>query len=161
MAAESPETGKSSILDRPAQRVLRVLLDTNVVLDWLLNRLPWADEAQPLWNARDSGRLIAYLPASALTDIFYIARRQVGTETALKSVDNCMALEIIPVERATIIRARTLPGGDFEDNVGMACAEAAHLDFIITRDVRDFQQSPVKAITPQDFASYLSMPPQE
>jgi hypothetical protein len=35
--------------------VLRVLLDTNVVLDWLLDRQPWADEAQSLWDARDSG----------------------------------------------------------------------------------------------------------
>ena len=61
----------------PAPRVLRVLLDTNVVLDWLLDRKPWSDDALPLWQARDTGRLITYISASAVTDIFYIARRQI------------------------------------------------------------------------------------
>jgi len=142
-------------LGAPIGRVVRVLLDTNVVLDWLLNRAPWADEALPLWQARDAGQLIAYLPASALTDIFYIARRQVGAMAALAGVDRCLALEIVPVEKATVLRARTLPGSDFEDNAGMACAEAARLDFIITRDPHDFQQSPVTAITPDDLLTYL------
>lgn len=68
-------------------RVLRVMLDTNVALDWLLDRTPWADEALPIWQARDSGRLMTYIPASVLTDIFYIARRQVGTVAALAGVD--------------------------------------------------------------------------
>ena len=130
----------------PAPSVLRVLLDTNVVLDWLLDRAPWADEAVPLWQARDAGKLLAYVPASVLTDIFYIARRQVGTAAALAGVDRSLALEVLPVDKPTLLRARSLPGSDFEDNVGMACAEAEHLDFIITRNTEDFQHSPVKAI---------------
>ncbi len=142
----------------PTRRVLRVLLDTNIVLDWLLDRAPWADEAAPLWQARDIGHVIAYLPASALTDIFYIARRQVGAAAALAGVDRCLALEIVPVEKTTVLRARTLLGSDFEDNVGMACAEAARLDFIITRDPNDFRHSPVTAIAPPDLRTYLPTP---
>lgn len=57
---------------------LRVLLDTNVALDWLLDRKPWADAAQPFWDARDADQIACYMPASALTDVFYIARRQIG-----------------------------------------------------------------------------------
>lgn len=128
--------------------IVRVLLDTNVVLDWLLDRAPWADEALPLWQARDTGRLIAYIPASVLTDIFYIARRHVGTIAALASVDQTLALEVIAVDKAILLRARALPGNDFEDNVVMACAEAERVDFIITRNTDDFQHSPVRAIEP-------------
>jgi predicted nucleic acid-binding protein len=141
-----------------AGNVLRVLLDTNVVLDWLLDRKPWADEAAPLWQARDVGRLIAYIPASELTDIFYIGRRLVGADAALAAVDRALALEVVPVEKAMLLRARSLPGTDFEDNVGMACAEAERLDFIITRDIADFQQSPILAIQPTDLQHYMPTP---
>jgi len=146
--------GAASPVDH-APRGVRVLLDTNVVLDWLLDRQPWAEEAAPLWQARDEGRLITYLPASILTDIFYIARRQVGAEVALAGVDRCLALDILPVEKMTSLRARTLPGGDFEDNVGMACAEAAHLEFIVTRNPDDFRQSPVVVLSPLALVAHL------
>lgn len=136
-------------------QVLRVLLDTNVMLDWLLDRKPWSDEAAPIWQARDTGRLIAYLPASALTDIYYIARRQIGADNALAAVDRSLALEIIPVDKPTVLRARELPGRDFEDNVIIACAEAERLDAIITRNPDDFQRSPVFASTPADFVTRL------
>lgn len=144
--------------ESPTPQVLRVLLDTNVILDWLLDRAPWADEALHLWRARDAGLLLAYVPASVLTDIFYIARRQVGTAAALEGVDRSLALEVIPVDKPILLRARSLPGGDFEDNVGMACAEAERLDFIITRNTLDFQHSPVTAIEPSALAVHLSLP---
>ena len=136
-------------------RIVRVLLDTNVVLDWLLDRKPWSDEADPLWQARDSGRLIAYIPASVLTDIFYIARHQVGAAAALAGVDRSLALEVVPVDKTTLLRARALPGTDFGDNVGIACAEAERLDFIVTRNVADFRHSPVTALDPLALRQYL------
>jgi predicted nucleic acid-binding protein len=149
MAAD-PSTSSS------APRVLRVLLDTNVVLDWLLDRKPWSDEALTLWQARDSGRLVTYIAASSLTDIFYIARRQIGNTAALASVDQSLVLEIASVDKAILLRARTLPGSDFEDNVVIACAEAERLDFIITRNLDDFRHSPIPAIEPLTLPNYLS-----
>ena len=65
------------------RQLIRALVDTNVVLDWLLDRKPWSDAAQPLWDARDAGRVVAYLPASVLTDIFYIIRRQEDSQRHL------------------------------------------------------------------------------
>jgi predicted nucleic acid-binding protein len=138
-----------------APRVIRVLLDTNVMLDWLLDRKPWSDDALPLWQARDTGRLITYISASAVTDIFYIARRQVGTAAALASVDQSLVLEIAPIDKETLLRARALPGSDFEDNVAIACAEAERLDFIITRSIDDFRYSPVPALEPLALLPYL------
>ncbi|HEU5346435.1 MAG TPA: PIN domain-containing protein [Ktedonobacterales bacterium] len=136
-------------------RVVRVLLDTSVMPDWLLDRKPWSDEAESLWQARDTGRLVAYLQASALTDIFYIARRQVGAASALAAIDRSLALEIMPVDKLTLLRARALTGSDFEDTVIIACAEAERLDFIITRNPDDFQRSQISVMTPADFVKLL------
>ena len=54
---------------------MRVLLDTNVVLDVLLDRQPWAVDAGAIWAACDQGRLDGFVTASSMTDFFYIARR--------------------------------------------------------------------------------------
>lgn len=139
----------------PPPHILRVLLDTNVVLDWLFDRNPWSDDALPLWQARDTGRLVTYIAASILTDIFYIARRQIGNTAALAGVDQSLALEVAPVDKATLLRARELPGSDFEDNVVIACAEAERLDFIITRNIDDFRHSFIRAIEPLALPPYL------
>src|SRR3954452_6869446 len=92
---------------------MRVLLDTNVVLDALLQRAPWVAEADAIWQAKDAGRLQAYVSASALTDIFYITRRLTDLGRARAFVRLCLdSLEICPVDRSTLESAEVLPGPD-------------------------------------------------
>jgi predicted nucleic acid-binding protein len=135
---------------------MRILLDTNVVLDVLLRREPWVSEASAIWKANDDGRMVAYLMASALTDIFYIARRLVGLEAARAAVQTCLeAFEFCPVDRHTLERAHVLSGTDFEDNLQMVCAEIAQLDAIVTRDPGDFKNSTVTALTPANVLARL------
>ena len=140
-----------------APKSVRALLDTNIVLDWLLNRKPWADEARPLWDARDAGRVIGYLPASVLTDIFYIVRRQAGIPEAFAAIDRVLvAFGLFAVDEPLLRQARALPGNDFEDNVQIACATNADLDLIITRNPADFQASPVTVIEPPEITTFLN-----
>jgi predicted nucleic acid-binding protein len=139
-----------------------VLLDTNVVLDLLLRREPWINQMQPLIEARDAGRVIAYLPASVLTDIFYISRRIVGITRAFEAVDRCLEdFALLALDRTVLAAARQLPGSDFEDKVQedkvqIACAIAARLDLIVTRNTADFIHSPVPAIEPREVVRYLA-----
>jgi predicted nucleic acid-binding protein len=138
-----------------APRALRALADTNVVLDQLLQREPWYSEAQSLWHARDSGGIVLYVPASTLTDIFYIGRRLVGLERAREAVGHCLdQLGIIPVDRAVLQAALLVPGPDFEDNVQIACAQVASLDLIVTRNAGDFRHATVPVVAPAAVAGY-------
>lgn len=138
---------------------MRALIDTNVVLDWLLDRTPWSEEATPLWDARDAGQLIAYLPASVLTDIFYIVRRQAGIPAAFSAIDRVFAaFGLLAVDAPLLAQARALPGNDFEDNVQIACALATQLDLIVTRDPQDFRHSPLPVVAPPDIAAHLATP---
>ncbi|RAM51779.1 MAG: hypothetical protein C6Y22_09615 [Hapalosiphonaceae cyanobacterium JJU2] len=54
---------------------MRVLIDTNILLDYLLDREPFVQDAKALFNTIDSGQVVGYVTATTLTDIFYIARR--------------------------------------------------------------------------------------
>lgn len=139
----------------------RVLVHTNVVLDLILAREPWFTQAKPLWDARDAGQLDCAVLASALTDLYYICRKPnllgpAGAKVAIEMV--IQRFEVLTVDRAAALAALALPGLDFEDNLQMACAVRDHADLIITRDTKDFQQSPVLAIEPADIANHLSTP---
>lgn len=133
-----------------------VLLDTNVVLDWILDHKPWSDQAQPLWQARNQRRITCYIPASVFTDIFYILRKQVGITAAFDGIDLCFsAFNVVPVDGAILQLARTLAGNDFEDNVQLACAYSAGLALIVTRNGRHFTHAQIPVIEPADIEQHL------
>lgn len=145
-----PESASSSL-------ALHILADTNVVLDLLLGRQPWLAAAQPMWEMRDTGRLRLYLSASALTDIFYVARKLVGFAGAMHVVETCLlGFSIVGVDRHILAAALTLPGNDYEDNVQIACAQSAALDLIVTRNRSDFVHSPILAVEPAEVITRLS-----
>jgi predicted nucleic acid-binding protein len=126
-----------------------ILLDTDVILDVLLAREPWLDEAAALWRAHEEGRIRASIAATTVTNIFYIVRRSAGLERARAAVRICLdTFEVIPVDRPALEAAATMSGGDFEDNVQIACALHAGLDLIVTRNIPDFVGGPVAALTP-------------
>lgn len=135
---------------------MRVLFDTNVVLDVLLDRQPWVTNSQTLWQAHDDSRITAYLVASTLTDIFYIIQRAAGFDKANQAVALCLqTFEICPVHRAILKQAQALAGRDFEDNVQIACAIATGLDAIVTRDPKGFKHSSVPVLSPQELLNNL------
>lgn len=128
---------------------MRILLDVNVVLDVVLQRQEWLADAQAIWNAAAAETLDCCLPASSITDIFYITRKIVGVEKAREIVGTCLrVLTILPVDHATLVNAWSLPEPDFEDAVQIAVAIAGGLDAIVTRDESGFSQSPVPVLSP-------------
>lgn len=135
---------------------MKVLLDTNIVLDVLLDRAPFVNDSSAIWDACDSDILVGFLPASTLTDIFYIARRATDLARARVAVGLCLAaFEIAPVDRQTLEEATSLPGNDFEDNVQIACAIRAGADAIVTRNHDDFAHAPILVLTPAELLSRL------
>ena len=135
---------------------MRIILDTNVILDALLDRDPWANDAKAIWMAHADGRISAHLTASSLTDIFYISRRLTDRARAWQAVRACLdQLFVLGVGHAELEAAATSGEGDFEDNVQIACAQLAGVDFIVTRDPSGFIGSPVPVVAPSDFLATL------
>jgi predicted nucleic acid-binding protein len=130
---------------------MRILLDTNVILDVLINREPWVTDAAQIWRMCSDGRLNGCVCASSITDIFYIARRLTDPTRARAAVQLCLATFMIcPVDRDTLAMADGMMGDDFEDSLQIACAIVGNIDVIVTRDPEGFQHSPIRAITVGD-----------
>jgi hypothetical protein len=116
----------------------------------------WWQASPLLIEARDAGQVIGYLPASILTDIFYMSRRIAGLTQAFDAIHRCLEdFALLPVDRTVLATARRLPGNAFEDTVQIACAMAARLDLIVTRNTVDFVHSPVPAAEPLGAVRYL------
>lgn len=135
----------------------RVLLDTNILLDVLLFREPWVKQASAIWQANDEGKITCYVNASTVTDVYYIARRAAGSETAQEAVDTCLkSFEICTVDRNALEQARQLSDDDFEDNLQIACATISGLEAIVTRDHSGFQAATIPVLSPDEFLATLN-----
>ena len=131
---------------------MKVLIDLNVVLDVIQNRQPhYTGSAEVLSRAR-RGEISALFPAHAITTIYYVIAKTAGKHKANETVDWMLThFEIGLADKATFRRARQLVLADLEDAVVASVAEAARCDYILTRNVPDFAQSPVPAISPTEF----------
>ena len=136
---------------------MRVLLDTNVLLDAILQRSPWHNEADAILQAEQQGQVDCAVATLSLATVFYVARKVVGTATARAAVQKSLAAFIIlPVDRQALLDVDAMPGSDFEDNILIAAASAALLDAIITRNVADFAHSPIPVWEPGELLKRLS-----
>ncbi len=131
---------------------MNIMLDTNVIIDYIAVRQPWYQDVEQIWKRIRSGADRAYVSASALTDIYYITRRMLDDTFALKAVTLCThTLAICTVDRAIVSHALALSGGDFEDNIVIACAQREQLDAIVTRNYQDFHHAAITVYTPADY----------
>lgn len=136
---------------------MKVLLDTNTVLDVFLVRQPWFAEASRVWDAHRMAQITAYIAAFSVPTIFYVLRRQTDLAHAHDAVGICLAsFEVVPVQRTTLEAACRLPGTDFEDNLQLACAVEAQLDAIVTRDPGGFPGATMPILTPADLLTRLA-----
>ena len=137
--------------------MIHALLDTNVILDVLIDRTPWSTDAVAPWQAKFEGQFVACVTVTSLTDVFYITRRYAGIEKAWQAVHTSLdQLSVLPVGIDELRLATTLNGNDFEDNLQIACVINRQLDLIVTRDLAGFPRNSIPILTPQQMLLQLT-----
>lgn len=132
--------------------MMRVLLDTDVVLDLLLDREPFAEAAAELWELNRQRRYEGYICAITPVNVFYIARKLKGRDEARQLVVKLLtALRVCSVDSIVLQGALSLSFTDFEDAVQHASAASNLLDVIITRNIDDYKAATLPVFTPVDF----------
>jgi predicted nucleic acid-binding protein len=118
-------------------------------LDFLLEREPFFPDAELLFRAIDEGRVIGYITATTLTDIFYIARRQTRSLALARQAvsDILTAMGICPVDRPILEMAFNSGAADFEDAVQIFSAVVRGLEAIVTRDTGFSTDSPLPVLS--------------
>lgn len=135
---------------------MRVLFDTNIVLDVLLDRQPFAEPAAVLMSKVERSEMDGYLCATTITTIHYLLSRHLSKEQAVASIDSIMALfAIASVNRLVLEDALNAKFSDFEDSVLHEAARHANVEYIITRNIKDFKKAKVPVFTPVEFLNML------
>jgi len=136
---------------------MKVLLDANVVLDVLLLRLPWQAEAEAVFQATRDKRIVAAVTSLTIANVFYVARKKVGSKRARETVRDCLeAFEVLPIDRKILEDANHRIGVDFEDNLQIVSALYGGVEAIVTRDPKGFAASPVTVLTPPQLLAKLA-----
>jgi predicted nucleic acid-binding protein len=125
----------------------RLLLDTNIILDVLLDRQPHVNASGAVCAAVENGKAEGLLAAHAVTTIYYLVSRKLGEAAARQSVRALLTVfGVAPIDGATLQQAIQAPGRNFEDSVTAAAAQASLCHLIVTRDPKGFRGSAVRAL---------------
>jgi predicted nucleic acid-binding protein len=132
---------------------MNVLIDTNVILDILLQRIPYYNDAAKVNVLAEKGYIRSYISASTVTDIFYIARKELkDTNKTIKLLKNILkTTRVASVTENNIHEALNLEWEDFEDSVQYVVGKNIFVDYIITRNPYDFANSKIKVVSPNVF----------
>lgn len=133
-----------------------MVFDTNVVLDVLLDREPFATIGAQLFSHVERGACAGYLCATTVTTVHYLAKKTLGTEEAHQKIRNLISLfEVAPVNRAVLESALASRLADFEDAVLHEAALHVGADGIVTRDPAGFKGARIAVYTPEEFWKVL------
>jgi predicted nucleic acid-binding protein len=138
---------------------MRVLFDTDLVLDLVLDREPFVDAAAAVFTLHENGRISGYISGITMVNVFYLTRKSKGISGARKAVEELLStLSICPLDQLVLENAHRLTFTDYEDAVQHACATASGLDAIVTRNLADYKNATLPVFSPADFLSQLTPP---
>ena len=134
-----------------------VLIDTNVALDFLTMRQPYYNDARKVIMICANERVKGFIAFHSLPNIFYILRKSHSEEVRREMLRKlCLVLHVTGASHDKVCNAiERMEFSDFEDCLQDECAKEVSADFIITRNLNDFQNSKIKAVTPQKFLEMI------
>lgn len=132
---------------------MRILLDTNVLIDYLMKREPYKCSGESILNACISDEMKGCIAAHSISNLFFILRKSFSVDERRDILGVlCQILTVVGIDEDMIIRAlQNTEFTDFEDCLQMECAREFKAEFIITRNLADFQHSPIPAISSDEF----------
>ena len=137
---------------------MRVILDTNIVLDVLLARKPFLEQASSLFSLAEQSQIEGYLCATTITTVDYLLMRSLPTKNARQAVWRLLELfEIAVVNRPVIEEALRSNVADFEDAVLDQAGRLAGVEALVTRNAKDFRHASLKVFDPIELLAQLEL----
>lgn len=137
---------------RSVYRKRRIFLDTNVILDFFLEREPFYYDALKLWAACEEGAVDGYVSALTITNVHYIAQRIKNPTMAMIAVRGILdVFNVVPLDKELLRRAADLHDRDYEDDIQLQSAVKAGCSHLFTRDPTHFHSKAIAIVPPSSF----------
>ena len=130
----------------------RIFVDTNILLDVLLEREGFYNDALRIWANAESGRVEAYVAAISVNNVHYVMRRLKSETTAMIAVRIILRIfKVVPVDADILSRASDFHDKDYEDDIQQQCALKARCAQIFTRNPNHYDSSIIAVLPPSAF----------
>jgi len=135
---------------------MKILLDTNIVLDLLLDRKPFSVDAQNIFTKVENNEIDGFLCPTTITTLFYLLGKHLGKQKSQEAIEILLEIfDVVTINKTILLESLKNSGIDFEDSVIYTSASYADIDIIISRDKRGFKKSKVKTVTPEEFLLFI------
>ena len=130
---------------------MKILIDTNVILDVLCNRAEFVEDSLRVFKYCEVKRITGCISALSIPNIVYIMRKELNSEKTKEILTTLTSLfDVVDLRATDILKAAELDFCDYEDALQSVCASRAGVDYIVTRNIKDFKNSKVAVIKPSD-----------
>jgi len=138
---------------------MKILLDTNILLDVLTGRRPFFQDSARAWSLAHTGLVEGYLSAISVNNLYYIIRKLRDRKTAESFVDDLLNdFEIVSLTKNILKQARNIAEKDFEDSIQYFSAIQEGCEILLTRNKRDFPSAGLQVLTPHEWLEKLRKP---
>ena len=135
---------------------MKVLIDTNVILDVLYKREGFYEDSLKIWKLCETRKLDGYISALSIPNIVYILRRELDPEKTLEVINNInLVFKIYDLKSDIIMQAAEKKTKDYEDALQMVTAQKLKASFIVARNIKDFAGSKIIAVKPSELLERL------
>lgn len=135
---------------------MKILFDTNVILDVMLLRNPFYKSAALLLAEAERKKVEGFVCSTTVTTIHYLVEKAKGRKVALSQIENLLKIfQISQVDKSCLESALSSKIKDFEDAVLNESASRERVDGIVTRNVKDFHESKLTIYNPEEFLKIL------
>lgn len=129
----------------------RVFIDSDVTIDLLAQREHYRAAAE-LFDLVETGQIDAHTTPVVLANVEYIIKKYSSNSKARKALHMLLKqLSVLPMDQEIVQRAADSPFRDFEDAMQYFSAEKGKIDFIVTRNIRDYEKGSISVMTAEDF----------
>ena len=130
---------------------MKILVDTNVILDVLCNRSEFVEASSKVWKYCEVGHIEGYISALSVLNIVYILRKELTPEKTAQLIQQItMIFKVVDLKSADLKAAADMFSSNYEDALQMCQASRINADFIVTRNIRDFKESKIPALKPSE-----------
>ena len=131
----------------------KVLIDTDVILDFFFDRKPFSDHAAQILALCESNEITGFITSVIISNVYYLLRQTAPHEKVIKKLLQLTSIiEVLTTDKTIIIKALNSGFKDFEDALQNFSAEiSGDIDLIITRNIKDFKNSSLGILTPENY----------
>ncbi len=136
---------------------IKVLLDTNIILDVLADRAPFAEDAATIFKLCETRQITGVIYALSIPNIVYVMRKELDREQIESVLQKLTAIfEIADMKADDLKKAAASSIPNFEDALQCVCAQRIKANYIVTRNLKDFVNSKVMAVKPSELIERVS-----